>query len=336
MIGLVERPGTFSDRWIAYLKTNSIDFCVIDPYKNDAIKDILKCEIFLWHYLHHDPKEMLVAPMVMDACDSLGVRTFPDHRARAHYDNKMKQYIIMKAHNYPTVNSYIFFSMQAALANVMSLRLPIVFKLKGGAGSRNVFLVNSRLHMFWLIIKSFCFGHSQFNSFSNFTRTIKGCALGSESLKSMGKSFVRLFIKPKIAREMPKERGYLYLQEFVPNNDGDIRIIIIGSRAIGIKRMNRPKDFRASGSGIISYDSTLIPKEALKVAFAVSGAQGYDCMTYDFVFKDGRPLIVEMSFGFAPRSYDPCPGYWNKNLEFIECEVMLEDWMLDWVINERS
>jgi glutathione synthase/RimK-type ligase-like ATP-grasp enzyme len=50
------------------------------------------------------------------------------------------------------------------------------------------------------------------------------------------------------------EKNYVYFQDFIPQNDFDIRIIVIGKRAFAIKRMVRKGDFRASGSGNIKYD----------------------------------------------------------------------------------
>ncbi len=34
----------------------------------------------------------------------------------------------------------------------------------------------------------------------------------------------------------------------------------------------------------------------------------------DFVYDKDKPKIVEISYGFSPEGYDPCPGYWDKDL----------------------
>ena len=51
------------------------------------------------------------------------------------------------------------------------------------------------------------------------------------------------------------QRSYILWQEFIPDNQRDFRVTIIGRRyAFVFWRNNRPGDFRASGSGLIDYD----------------------------------------------------------------------------------
>jgi glutathione synthase/RimK-type ligase-like ATP-grasp enzyme len=60
----------------------------------------------------------------------------------------------------------------------------------------------------------------------------------------------------------------VYLQKFIKNNDGDYRVTVIGGKfAYSFKRLNRPNDFRASGSGRIDYSST--PNEEI-IAYCIN------------------------------------------------------------------
>ena len=59
-------------------------------------------------------------------------------------------------------------------------------------------------------------------------------------------------------------------QEFLPCNDFDTRITVIGNRAFGFRRFNRANDFRASGSGKIDYDPKNIAPEMVQLAFDVT------------------------------------------------------------------
>ena len=72
---------------------------------------------------------------------------------------------------------------------------------------------------------------------------------GKSSIKDILKGIIRLGYKPKFSKIQGKEREYVYFQEFLPGNNFDIRIIVIGDKAFGLKRMVRKGDFRASGSG---------------------------------------------------------------------------------------
>lgn len=55
-------------------------------------------------------------------------------------------------------------------------------------------------------------------------------------------------------RMMGLTKKYVYFQDFIPGNDFDTRVTIIGDRAFGFTRNVRPGDFRASGSGNVGYD----------------------------------------------------------------------------------
>ena len=125
-----------------------------------------------------------------------------------------------------------------------------------------------------------------------------------------------MIIPSKTLINLPRERGYLYAQDFIPNNNFDIRIIIIGNRAFAIKRMVRAGDFRASGSGKIVYDMKQIPTECVKISFEITSRLKAQCVAYDYVLLDEIPKIVEISYGFNSSGYLKCPGYWNSSLEF--------------------
>ena len=94
--------------------------------------------------------------------------------------------------------------------------------------------------------------------------------------------------------------------------------------------MVRKNDFRASGSGHILYEKEHFNDDIIQIAFKVSEKLQDQCMAYDFVFKDDKPLIVEISYGFDMVGYDSCVGYWDKNLtwnegKFNPCGWMVED-----------
>src|SRR5690606_15154424 len=68
------------------------------------------------------------------------------------------------------------------------------------------------------------------------------------------KGVAKLFVGTRMGGVHGREKGYLYFQEFMPKNEFDTRLIVIGNRCFGIRRYNRTGDFRASGSGLIKYE----------------------------------------------------------------------------------
>ncbi len=143
------------------------------------------------------------------------------------------------------------------------------------------------------------------------------------------KGIIRLAHTTEYSRVTGKEIGYIYFQDFIPGNDYDIRIIAVDEKAFAIKRMVRNNDFRASGSGYIHYEKKHFDDETVRLAFEVSEKLKAQCMTYDFVYLKGKPLIVEISYGFAMTGYDACTGYWDKKMKWHEGKFNPYGWMVE-------
>ena len=146
------------------------------------------------------------------------------------------------------------------------------------------------------------------------------------------KGVMRLAHTTEYSRVAGREIGYVYFQDFIPGNDHDIRVIVIGKKAFAIKRMVRKNDFRASGSGSILYEKELFDDQTIRLSFEVSKKLNSQCMAYDFVYFDGKPFIVEISYGFAPSGYDSCPGYWDEELNWHEGVFNPYGWMVELVM----
>lgn len=69
---------------------------------------------------------------------------------------------------------------------------------------------------------------------------------------------------------MGSEKGYVYFQDFVPDNDFDTRVTVVGDRAFAYTRNVRPGDFRASGSGDIVHSIDKINRKYVEIAFDIT------------------------------------------------------------------
>ena len=140
---------------------------------------------------------------------------------------------------------------------------------------------------------------------------------------------MRVFYTTDYAKIAGKVKGYIYFQQFIPDNFFDIRIVVIGDKAFGIKRMVRKNDFRASGSGHIIYSKSEISEDCVKIAFKVNQQLKTQCVAVDFVFDGQQALIVEISYGFSPHGYDACEGYWDNHLNWHEGAFNPYGWMIE-------
>ena len=40
-------------------------------------------------------------------------------------------------------------------------------------------------------------------------------------------------------------------------------------------------------------------------------------------------MILEISYGFSVEFYDPCPGYWDREMNWYECSFTPQDWIIN-------
>ena len=125
-------------------------------------------------------------------------------------------------------------------------------------------------------------------------------------------------------------------RSFVPNNTFDDRIVIVGQKAFALRRQNRKNDFRASGSGLISYNKNLFPKDAIQIAFSTSRKLKTQSLAFDFIYDNNqKPLIVEISYAYVMGdAYDTCPGYWDEQLNWHPDKVNPQRYIIEDFIAE--
>eukprot|EP01093_Parvamoeba_rugata_P002138 TRINITY_DN126_c0_g1_i3.p2 TRINITY_DN126_c0_g1~~TRINITY_DN126_c0_g1_i3.p2 ORF type:complete len:339 (+),score=69.91 TRINITY_DN126_c0_g1_i3:1100-2116(+) len=328
-IAIHNRKGSFSERWIAYCKNNKVDYKIVNAFDNDIIEQLSGFDVFMWHHHHNEFKDALTSKRILFALEHAGIKVFPDFKTGWHFDDKVAQKYLFEALGAPTVPSYVFYDKKIAQQWIDSTCFPKVFKLKGGAGAANVKLVYNTKQAKKLVNQAFGKGFSQFDGISYVTDAYQKYRSGQKSFFSALKACGRLLIKPKFAKLQPKEQGYIYFQDFIPNNDSDLRVIIVDNKAFAVKRMVRKGDFRASGSGVKVYEKERIDINCIKIAFEVNKQLKSQSAAFDFIWDNNdKPYLVELSYGFAIDFYDPCPGYWDETLQWHEGTFNPQEWML--------
>jgi hypothetical protein len=114
-------------------------------------------------------------------------------------------------------------------------------------------------------------------------------------------------------------------------------VTVIGDRAFAFRRLNRPNDFRASGSGRIDWDPAHIDEEAVRVAFRIARALGSQSIAVDILRRDGQPVVSEISYYYEGWAVAECPGHWRLlrhqpqtvPLEGVDGHARPEDAILD-------
>ncbi len=324
-IAIHKRPGSFSDRWISYCQANNIPHKIVNCYDSDILKQLNDCDGLMWHWSHGDYRDQNFARQLIFSVEKMGLKVFPDYNTCWHFDDKVAQKYLLESINAPLVPSFVFYDKDSACEWINKTDYLKVFKLRGGAGALNVKLVNSKKQAKALVRKAFGRGFPLVNYLSGLKQRI-WIFKRDRNIKAMihfVAGIVRIFYPHKGIKLLPRQKGYVYFQDFFPNQLFDDRVIIIGGRAIAIRRHNRANDFRASGSGIIDHNPDLINTEAIKVAFNVAKKIGSQSLAFDFLYDDhGNPFIVEISYCYAVGpAYDSCPGYWDDALVWHKDQV---------------
>ena len=331
-IGIQNTKDSFSERWINYCEEKNISYKLVNCYKNDIIAQLDDCDALMWHFHHASPKDFLFAKQLLYSVKDSGKKVFPNFNTMWHFDDKVGQKYLLESTGAPLVSSYVFYSKKEALSWAKQTDFPKVFKLRGGAGSQSVKLVKTRADAKALINRAFGRGFSQYDAWLNLKERIRKYRKGKTTLFDVVKGIIRLGYTTEFSRIRGKETGYIYFQNFIPNNDSDIRVIVIDQKAFAIKRMVRENDFRASGSGTILYNKELLDIDTIKLSIETAAKLKSQCVAFDFVYENAKPLIVEISYGFSAAGYDDCPGYWDKNLNWHEGTFNPYGWMVDMLI----
>ncbi|MFW6275007.1 MAG: ATP-grasp domain-containing protein [bacterium] len=319
-LAIHKRPGSFSDRWIPYCEDNNIPFKIVNCYDSDIIEQLKDCDGLMWHWSQGDYRAQNFARQMIISVEKMGIKVFPNSSNCWHFDDKLGQKYLLEAINAPLVPSYAFYDKKTALEWVSKTSFPKVFKLRGGAGSINVKLVKNKRYAKKLIQRSFGRGFA-FASRHDGLKDRFWCLKRDKNFKAIVhviKGFARLLLPPVGSTLLPRQKGYVYFQEFIPHNEYDDRIVIVGQKAFALRRKNRKNDFRASGSGLISYDKDQFPKKAIQIAFRTSQKLKTQSLAFDFIYdKEQNPFIVEISYAYVMGdAYDKCPGYWDEQLNW--------------------
>lgn len=326
----------FGKRWIKYCQENKIDYKIVNAYDDDIISQLEDCDAFMWHFHHLSYKDALFAKQLLFSIQQSGKKVFPDFNSAWHFDDKVGQKYLLESIKAPFIPSYVFYTKQDALKWIEQTSFPKVFKLRGGAGASNVKLVHTKREAKKIVKKAFGKGFKQSDSISDFKERWRKYKSGQSDFKDLVKGFVRIFVKNEYSQMHSPEKGYVYFQEFMPDNKFDTRLVVIGGeKAFAEKRYTRPNDFRASGSGMFSFEK--IDERIVRLGFEVAKLLKLQCIAFDFIYnKENNPVIVEISYAFGIKGISNCPGYWTRDLQWHEgTHFDFCGWMVENLINNK-
>ena len=336
-LAIAHRVGSYSEHWIKYCEDRKIPFCIVDPAQSDIVDQVRDCDGFLWHWNHSNVAGLLFARQLIYSLETMGIRVFPNSNTVWHYDDKVGQKYFLESLGLPLVPTHVFYDRKTANQWIDTADFPKVFKLRGGASSVNVRLVSSKREAKRLTRQAFGRGFRSRDYWGLCKeRMVKLMVQPNRSNAILaGKALVRSFIPSPYERIHPKERGYIYFQDFCAENEYDTRITVIGDRAFGFRRFVRSNDFRASGSGKIDYTVSAIDPQTVRIAFDLTQKMGIQSCAFDFMYDiQDKPVIGEISYCYMHEAVAACSGYWDPDLKWHEGQSMPAYLMLENLVHE--
>jgi len=248
--------------WVEYCKNNKIEWKVVNPFKIGVIDELLDFDIILWHYSNYSFKDMLMARNILFTLEDRGKLVFPAFKDAWHYDDKLAETYLLESVGAPIPKSYYYYSIEDVRLDVDNgaISFPVIAKLRNGSGSHNVKKINSREELINYAQKMFTSG---INSAPSLLYKTSSNVKSAKNLRTFIKRAKRIpeFLRSlSNAKKFNRERGYVYLQEFVPNEGFDLKIVTVGDKLSFIGRNIRSGEFRASGGGICFTTKEKLPK----------------------------------------------------------------------------
>ena len=313
--------GDYLPRLTAYeniLASNNIPFVRLEASQTDFWDKVKQLDLFILRWSQVDSDRQIARDLLPVIEGKLGIKCYPDQNTCWHYDDKIKQYLLLKPLGYPMIESYIFWDRKKALVWADRTDYPVVFKLRGGAGSQNVILVKDRKQVRKLIKRIFGPGIYP-EKFVNLNSVRFQHFSLYQELHHLTGNVYRRWRGVDVCPFWQVHKNYALFQKFLPGNKFDTRVTIIGNRAFAFRRIVRKNDFRASGSGMIDYDIEEIDMRCIKIAFKVSRDLKFQCMAYDFLSnQEGEIEFCEISYTFLSRAIFNCSGYFDPDLNWHE------------------
>lgn len=296
---------SFSDRWIELAKDRGIDVMPVDVYAHDAISRIAACDAFMWRCTVSAHQRLYAKRLLYAIAKGLGMAVYPVPADAWYFEDKIAQYCFFSAAGIPTPQTEVLWSREQAIRFCDTATYPFVLKLAGGIQASNVCLVRHRDEALFYIEQLFGPGVVSlgYRPASRQRQWLRRLRSASEIMQGRNPN------SPTADAEL--QHGYFYAQEYIPGNDCNIRVTIIGKRAFVFRMFNRPNDFRASLiDGSMDWNPAEVGEDAIRLAWRTVHQLRAQAAAEDIIYRDSQPVLVELTLNFASWPVRDCPGHW--------------------------
>ena len=236
-----------------------------------------------------------------------GAKVIPDFKYLKANNNKVFMELLLNKIAPKTRSSLrnkVFGCYEEILPMVENLEYPLVFKKAAGAMSKGVGVASNKTELIS--------GLKQISQSRNFILDVKDRV---RAVKHQGYQLES------------KHRNKFILQDFIPNLNGDYKILIFADKYYVLKRGLKANDFRASGSGIKLFEKN-IPHGLLQFARDIFQKFNLPIISLDIAFNGEEFFLIEFqAIHFGTYTLMRSEFFWKENkgnFEFVEDNSILE------------
>ena len=303
--------------WTQWLDEHNIPWEYVDCYDTDIISQLPKYSGLIWHYENYSNADLMEAQHILDIAESMGLKVYPNHDSAWHFDDKIAEMYALQAVNAPIPDSWVFYEYDTCAEWLeRECKYPVVAKLRRGSGSNNVKLLNNARAAKKYAKRMFGRGYSPAQSVAYKTFSKVQSTRDWKTFVSRFKKIPDFLWSHRFGKGLPREKGYCYFQQFIPNANFDIKIAVVSGKCSFFTRHTRKGDFRASGSGDFFYDNTLLTDDIVRSAIETAEKLHTQCIGFDYVVDKNtkKGYIIEMCHGFDADAVYDCGGYWDQDM----------------------
>lgn len=312
-----EHTNSWNKFWREAAANDGIEYSEVDLFRVSAIETLKDYDVLLWHFDNYSYEDMLEARSILYAAENMGLKVFPGFSEAWHFDDKIAEMYALQAAGARIPKSHVYYDIdtlkQAIDKKIISF--PVIAKLRTGSGSHNVKQIHNEKQLIKYANVMFSVGLSPAPSLLYKTSSNIRSVKGKQDFIKRFKRIPEFLRNLKSANKFPNEKGYVYLQDFIPNDGYDLKVVVCGDKLSGLNRPVRSYDFRASGGGAVQYNQSLFSTKVIDLAFETAKRLNVKCVGFDMVIDQHtqEPYIIEMSYGFSNQAIMGMGGYFTRN-----------------------
>jgi len=280
-MGIIYGRMHYHKHWIAACRELKISYQIIYLEKFNWLEEVTRANldvVLCWPDISTAEIKQMVDERLRIIETDIGLKVYPSVKEIWLYENKRVQHYWLKLYNYPIPETRVFYNEKEAEEYLEKATFPIVMKSNLGASASGVYIENNR----------------------------------KEAIKKV-KNYLRYGYKIKSKGANRKQKGSVYLQQFLPNVK-EWRMVRVGNSYFG-----HGKDMRGqfhSGSGKANWE--VPPKKAFDLLKDITDKGQFTSMDVD-IFEDqqGNLYVNELQTVFGnsiakeQMKIDGVPGRYN-------------------------